>query len=306
MKIALRILAPLFVAILFSVPAMAAQDARMQVQVTAEEGESIDLQGAIEQAAAIMWDRILPQREREKVKAAAAASLLMRAVPGDNSFEIDFQPARVWQYIDAQNMAAIREEPAFNLQLHMQNEYGMSMQGSEATLRQQAGEIARHWGIILREKAPLLELSWQWLGSEQVQLNIRGNSRFPEQSETRTVPTDDAMQAMQKWLQEILLKARDAYAEQKTDETTSRETTRAVGSEMSIHITRTSSLPEQVLFEDALRHDRRVLLLQPHVLSGAEREYILRLETSDDSWLPSWFRQHGMTATATPYGWLVE
>lgn len=278
----------------------------MQVQVTPEEGETIDLQGAIEQAAATMWDRILPQQARGKVEAAAAASLLMRAVPGDNSFEIEFQPARVWQYIDAQQLPAIRQEPAFNLQLHMQNEYGMPMQGSETTLRQQAEEISRHWGIILREKAPLLELNWQWLGSDQVQLNVRGNSRFPEQSETRTVPASDAMQEMQNWLQEVLLKARDAYAEQKTDESPANAAPRAIGSEMLIHISRPSTLPEQVLFEDALRNDHRVLLLQPHVLSGEEREYILRLETTDDSWLPSWFSRHGMTATATPYGWLVE
>lgn len=278
----------------------------MLVDVTPAAGEKLDLHGAINQAADVMWDRIIPRSARARLTAANATRLVMRAIPSNGNFEIEFQPTRVWQYLDAQQLPVIRTEPSFNLQVQMENEYGARMPESESALQAQAHILAGQWGIALNEQAPSLILDWQWLGPNQVQLNIRGNSRFPEQTETRTLTDADPMTSLQAWLQDVLLRARDAYAETAGSEPVSVPVAHPTGTELIVRVQRQATLPEQVLIEDALRDDRRVALLEPLYLSSGEREYRIRLAATDDRWMPEWFAQRGMTATPTPYGWLVQ
>ncbi len=75
-----------------------------------------------------------------------------------------------------------------------------------------------------------------------------------------------------------------------------------------ISIERQASLPEQVLFEDDLRHDPRVASVLPAMLSHAIRRYRLTLkDPQDDQWLSQWFTQHGLSLTRTPdNGWLAR
>jgi len=278
----------------------------MKVNVVPEEGEKLDLRAAINRAADTLWDRIVPQVARDKVSAAEAMPLMMRAVPAGGNFEIEFQPARVWQYLEVKQLPLIRQQPAFNLQLQLHNEYGVRMQGSEKALQQQAAAMSERWGFVLSEEAPLLALSWHWLGANQVQLVVRGNSRLPEQTESRTLTGRDPMAELAIWMQELLVKARDAYAETGEAEPVQAAVVPTDNSELILHIERSATLPEQVLIEDALRRDRRIRQLLPLYLSGKEREYRIKLAVMDGSWIPAWFAQHGMTATAMPNGWLVQ
>jgi len=67
-----------------------------------------------------------------------------------------------------------------------------------------------------------------------------------------------------------------------------------------------ASLPEQVLFEDDLGHDPRVVSLSLRQVNRQSRQYRLGLKGSDDQWLFEWIKLRGMTLTESVEGWLVR
>jgi len=71
-------------------------------------------------------------------------------------------------------------------------------------------------------------------------------------------------------------------------------------------IQRRASLPEQVLFEDDLRHDPRVVSLSLRQVNSQSRQYRLRLKGSDDQWLFEWVKRRGMMLTESAEGWVVR
>ena len=74
-----------------------------------------------------------------------------------------------------------------------------------------------------------------------------------------------------------------------------------------IRVERQASLPEQVLFEDDLRRDPRVISLRPIQLSHAIRQYRLELkDEQDEQWLSQWFAWHGLSLSPTADGWLAR
>jgi len=73
-----------------------------------------------------------------------------------------------------------------------------------------------------------------------------------------------------------------------------------------LSIQRQASLPEQVLFEDDLAHDPRVLSLTLRQVNKDSQQYRLQLKSSDDQWLMAWFSRRGMTLTQSVEGWLAR
>ncbi len=71
-------------------------------------------------------------------------------------------------------------------------------------------------------------------------------------------------------------------------------------------IERHASLPEQVLFEDDLAHDPRVLNLTLKQVSRDQQQYRLQLNSSDEQWLIAWFSSRGMTLTQSFDGWVAR
>jgi len=71
-------------------------------------------------------------------------------------------------------------------------------------------------------------------------------------------------------------------------------------------IQRQASLPEQVLFEQDLAHDPRILSLTLRQVNRAGQQYQLKLKGSNDQWLREWFRQRGMMLTASVEGWVSQ
>lgn len=71
-------------------------------------------------------------------------------------------------------------------------------------------------------------------------------------------------------------------------------------------IERQASLPEQVLFEDDLAHDPRVLRLTLRQVNKDQQQYRLQLKSSDSLWLMAWFGNRGMTLTQSLDGWVAR
>jgi len=71
-------------------------------------------------------------------------------------------------------------------------------------------------------------------------------------------------------------------------------------------VQRPASLPEQILFEDELARDPRVLSLMPRQINKGSQMYRLQLKTPDDQWLMAWFNNRGMRLTQSVDGWVAR
>ena len=314
---------------------MAGGDMRLQVEVMPDEENGsaqalrTDVKKAVDLALPVLWDRLIPVHARHDMPAdAQGLGLLLRASPTAEGMNITFNRSRVWQYLKKRDIPFIDAPPAFNVIVHMYNLAGIAMPQSAALLATYAREEAVRWGYVVREEAPALVLNWRWLDQQQVSLSVRGNSRLPEFVETRMLEAGDPLPQMQAWLLEVMLKARDAYASDAmiagsaavamaggaTGTGTGDAGTGTPGSvpvpmtglERMLTINRHATLPEQVLFEDALRRHPRVAALVPYLLSNNVQQYRLVLKSADDRWLIEWFARNGMQLSPRPDGWLAQ
>jgi len=325
--------------ILFATPALATADARMQVDVLAsdEDGSGLhelhaNIRHAAELALPALWDRIIPRGARNSMPAEVNALLFMqRAAPTDKGVTVTFHDGRVLNYLKSGGLPYIEQEPVWSLSIQLSNESGNAMPQSASSLQAYAGESATHWGFKLDASGDSLVLQWRWLNRSQVNLTARGTSRLGEFSETRQLADGNPFPQLEAWLIEVLLDARDAYAgppaasapvsppgaitattaasgQQETTSVEPAEQPRpaAPDSYLLLSIERQASLPEQVLFEDDLRHDPRIINLSLRQVNRDGQQYRLLLTGSDDQWLVEWFRQRGLTLSPTLEGWVAR
>jgi hypothetical protein len=316
-------------------------DHRMQVEIQAnpeEQGQGLNelhtnIRYAAELALSHLWDRIIPRHARSMVPAnTRAIRFMQRAQPTATGVSISFDPRRVLDFLQTSNIPVIPEQPVWNLDIHMRNAAGQNMAQSASLLQDFAREQAAEQGFGLNPLAASIIMQWRWLDTRQVTMSVRGNSRLAEFQETRMLTPGDPLPQLQQWLVETLLKARDAYASgEPQTETPVVVTTPAVDiygnpiinadpyaaatskpvpvadDGILISIEHQASLPEQVLFEDDLRRDPRVVSLIPRELNQNTQQYRVKLkEPSDTQWLSQWFTQHGLSLTQTPDGWLAR
>ncbi|MDQ7010985.1 MAG: hypothetical protein Q9M29_04115 [Mariprofundaceae bacterium] len=322
-----RLLCGLAILVLLGGARMAGSDMRLQVEVLPDEENGsaqalrTDVKKAVDLALPALWDRLVPVHARHDMpEDGQGLGLLLRASPTADGMNITFNRSRVWQYLKKRNVPFIDAPPAFNVIVHMYNLAGIAMPQSAALLAGYAREEAARWGYQVREDAPALVLNWRWLDQQQVSLSVRGNSRLPEFAETRMLEAGDPLPQMQAWLLEVMLRARDAYA---SDAMTAGSAAVATaggaaagalpgvpvpmsGLERMLTIHRHATLPEQVLFEDALRRHPRVAALVPYLLSNDVQQYRLVLKSADDHWLMEWFARNGMQLSPRPDGWLAQ
>ncbi|MDX8405694.1 MAG: hypothetical protein R8K50_06025 [Mariprofundus sp.] len=328
-----RLLSSLWLALLFVQPALAATDARMQILVTPNEEAGITLQSlqthiaqAADMALPRLWPRIVPQQALINIPSPVAGMrFLQRATPTENGLMISFQARRVFAWLQANNIPYIEQAPAWRVQINLQDEFGRIMTRSGAMLNASAEQMAMDLGYIITPAAPALILDWRWLDSSRVSLSVRGNARLGEYEETRMLASGDPVKQLQPWLQEVLLKARDATL--LPDEPVRQAATllqqpvpmdaghrtmptqagaAAVDDYLLLKVRRHASLPEQILFEQDLRQDPRILDLSLRQVNSDGQQYRLHLKGSDDLWLRDWFSRRGMTLTATIEGWVAS
>jgi len=281
-------------------PQVAAQedDARFTV-VLADDSSS---QGApdtrllLKNALPVLWDRIVPVAERQKAGALGSDSrMVARIVPGRDSTQVVFDGERVFAALREANIPAIVTPPRFHLLITVQNVPGQEMQQTRQLLEEEAARLAPLRGIDLSDNGAGLVMAWHWLDAAHAELSVRGQSRLGEFVETRKIIDADSLPAMQQWLDEVLLKARDAYAydAQAGSDRLGGNAQLANGFSIQLLVQRGGSLLEQVALEESLSHDPRVRRLLPLTLSRDMQRYSVQFEGGDMSWLGEWFARRG-------------
>jgi hypothetical protein len=260
-----------------------------------------------------------------------ALLFMQRAAPTDNGVSITFHDRRVLSYLKSNGLPYIEQAPVWNLSIQLRNESGQTMSQSASLLQAYAEISATNWGYKLDESGDSLILLWRWLDRKQVNLTARGTLRLGEFSETRLLAAGDPVPQLEEWLTEVLLKARDAQAgpqeetvpviapdgtsatitalpQQKTAPTESAEQLLPASQDsyLLLSIKRQASLPEQVLFEDDLQRDPRIINLSLRQVTRDGQQYRLLLKGSDDQWLVEWFRQRGLILSPTLEGWVAH
>jgi hypothetical protein len=297
-------------------------DNRMMVElhaadVPADQAPNLqsDIPGMAKIAIDKLWDRLVPQPRRADMKDTDAMALLQRAVPtSDGGLMLVFSHDRVAQYLQAQDIVYPATAPHFDLAVHLTNPAGMTMPQSEALLMDYAQQNAAREGYAIDAHGDPLDLSWRWQNSQQVALNVTGNPHLPASQEIRTLAPGDPMPQIQAWMDDVMLKARDAYAAPPAKPAASALPTtppadEAAGSApqtLELIVSGTATLAEQVLFEQALTSDPHVAALQLSRVNADSRQYLLHLRQGGEGWLPAWFASHGMQATPTVEGWLAH
>ena len=331
LKHVLKLIATSIAVFCFQSLALAA-DARMQVDVLAET-QHVEVQwlhANVRKAAALalpqLWARIVPQDAQALIpKRIKALRFLQKATPTNAGIRITFHQKRVLNYLKNNNLPYIAQQPVLNVVLQLYNEDGRPMRETANALLDFAISDAPVHGYRVDEQGAALVLLWRWLDYKQVSLSLRGHSKLAEFTETRYLNAGDPLAQIQPWMAQVLLQARDAYAEGGASASVDgRETgTLQTASEQNIPIVklapmpkaevalrlmvhRTASLLDQVLFEDELMQDPRILDLSLRQVNKESQQYSLQLKGSDDQWLTQWFARRGMTLTPTIEGWVAR
>jgi len=284
-------------------------DARLSVELSGDDVQqgAPDTAMLLSRAQPILWDRIVPLAHRAMADALKGNSrMVARIVPGRDSTLVEFQGERVFAALKEAHIPAIITAPRFHLLISVQNVPGQEMQQTSQLLVEEAARLAALHGIELSDDGAGLVLNWHWLDAQHAELSVRGQTRLAEYTETREITDADSLPALQAWLDETLLKARDAYAFEAEAESAALETPSGIDpSLINISVQRDARLLEQVALEDSLARDPRVRSLQPTTLSSGMQRYALRLEGGDASWLAEWFARRGYRLDRLSDGSLV-
>lgn len=322
-----RLFAGIVLALLLGVAsAQAVEDGRMQVFVPAgsDAGDLNRLHTNIQYAAQLalpkLWDRMVTRQGRGAIAGNVnPVQFLQRATPTENGVVVTFSKKRVLAYLKEQELPAIEDEPSLNLEVQLYNPSGQVMAQSASLLQAHAASAAANWGVNVAGYGPSLILQWNWLDQQQVNLTVRGTTLLGEYSESRRLGAGDPVPQLGQWLVEVLLRARDATAAPPVEPVTvvpSDLGAPAVPEQPSIGamqkkrllltIERRASLAEQVLFEDELRREPRVVSLLLHRVNREVQQYRLHLNDADDQWLVEWFRLRGMELAPAVEGWVAR
>ncbi len=289
-------------------------DVRLTVALTKEGGQqgSPDAGLLLKRALPVLWDRIVPLAQRRSAEALDADSrMVARIVPGREETVVEFHGERVFAMLREARISAIVTPPRFHLLISVRNDVGQEMQQTGMLLEEEAKRLAPGYGIELANNGAGLVLAWRWLDALHAELAVRGQSRLSEFVETREIADADSLPVLQGWLEEVLLKARDAYAydtEIFSNAPTEGNAMQAGdGFGIELVVQRGSSLLEQVALEESLAHDPRVRHVLQLSLSRGMQRYRLQLEGGDTSWLGEWFARRGYRMDRLADGsWVVH
>lgn len=282
----------------------AAEDVRMTVKITRQESAAArpNLVAAMRQAVPLLWDRLIPRDRRgEADNLTGALNMVSRIVPAESTTSVDFSRQAVFDYLDHSHMAYLADTPSFHLVLQMQNSVGLPMHQTEELLEQYAQELAIRWGIKLTESAPELIVDWKWIDASYVQLTIGGDTPLHISEQVRDFAGGDPLEAMQRWLEDVLLEARDSFVSAPGGH---QEETGAQAENVGVwlFLDRSLNLGEQIVLEDAIRSDSRVLKLIPHTYSKQRLRYRLVVRGFDTNWISEWFKHRDFQVTVATDG----
>jgi len=340
------IFAVLCLSVLQSVALAADTRMQIDVRADQQQVEVSWLHANVQKAAALalpqLWNRIIPQSAHGLIpKRVRAIQFLQKASPTDNGVRITFNQKRVMAYLKKNKLPYIAQQPDLNVVLQLYNSAGRPMGQTANALLDNATRLAVPLGYRLDDQGASLVLLWRWLDDQHVRLNVRGTSKLNEFSETRRLQAGDPLEQLKPWLRELLLQARDAYVEspdvaqtepgsdhsglaaltpsiapslapQTADPQASSLALSAPAGfmkpavELQLRVMRQASLAEQVLFENELQQDSRILNLSLRQVNQEGQQYRLQLKGADDQWLTAWFARRGMMLKPTIEGWVAR
>ncbi|MDX8381507.1 MAG: hypothetical protein R8M14_05290, partial [Ghiorsea sp.] len=147
--------------------------------------------------------------------------------------------------------------------------------------------------------APVMDV----YGQSMVHVDVQGDFSASLLDETTQVSQGYLSYQLQAWVEQTLLKIRDAYSlgTLEFDD---------VSSELLITVESDFTLASQISLEQALLNEPNITAVVPVLLQKERRQYRLLLRSGDDLWLEGWFAAYGMTAIKQPEGsiskWLVQ
>jgi len=293
-----------------SAQCLAEEDARLKVELSNETQQgNPNARALLKSALPVLWDRLVPRANRASANAIRADSrMVARIIPRGQVTLVEFNGERVFAALRQAHIPAIISQPRFHMLLSLRNDVGIEMQQTRTMLEEEAIRLAPLYGIVFSDDGTGLIMQWRWRNSVHLELAVRGHSRLGEFVETREITDADSLPALQTWLDEVLLRARDAYASG-TDlvEAGNMQTEQAGHAPVILVITRDSRLLEQIALEESLAQDVRVRTVVPLSLGRAERRYALRIEGNDTRWMAEWFSRRGYTLSVQPDGtWLAH
>jgi hypothetical protein len=289
-------------------------DSRLTVILTVDGNQqgAPDVDQLLKTALPVLWNRVVPVVELRRANALGNGNrLVARIIPGPQTTLVQFNSERVFAALREAHIPAIITPPGFHLMINMNNAAGQDMQQTSQLLMAEAARVAPMDGIELSDQGDGLVLTWNWLDAQRVQLSVRGQSRLGEFSEIRTITGADPLPALQSWLDNILLRARDAYAYAAQASANAQvgpagtPTQASEAFDITLVVQRAGSLLAQVALEDSLANDPRVKSLVPLTLSPNMQRYSLQLEGSDTSWMGEWFSRRGYRMDRQADGSLV-
>jgi len=281
---------------------------KVSLSDTALQQGGPDVRTLLNSALPVLWDRLVPKVQRSMADAIAADSrMVARIVPGSEQTLIEFNGERVFAALKKAHIAAIVSEPRFHVLLSVRNDIDQQMQQTRMLLQEQLAQLASPYGMTFSDNGAGLVLQWRWLDISHVELSVRGQSRLGEFSEVREITAADPLPVLQQWMQQVVLKARDAYASDVFlgDDGAPLQTTD--GFSIELIVARDSRLLEQVALEESLSHDVRVHSVLPLGLGRSERRYVVQIDGGDTRWLGEWFSRRGYALSRQADGtWLAR
>ncbi len=270
-------------------------DARFQIHLQQEENmASLDVKDAMTLALPILWKRVVPTVDLEKASALEGRrSLVLQFKPVKHGVYLVFNPVQVKAYLRAYGIAMIPVRPNWNLSIFVLGFPGADKNTALDLMNYSYG-IADDLGFELGPRGKKLQLIFapaiDEYGQALVHVDVQG--AFPANilSTTNQVVDGYLSYQLQAWLDSILREVRDAYS-------LGTLQFKEESSEILITIESEASLASQVMLEQALQHQPKVVSLVPVLLQKARRQYRLTLRDGDDTWIASWFAAYGLTAT---------
>jgi len=283
-------------------------DTRFQVDLNFEDtGVAPSIPDQVQQALPQLWQRIVPQSEQATWHNLQAMLLLKSIHPHGLSSTIIFNKQRVWQELKARKIPYIHSLPRFYITLDILDTLGRHNTPMEVELNTYINQISQQWGIQRNKSGTLLALHVQWLNDRQFYISVLQQGHDSQGDQQHSVQDNHAIQALQTSLLNTLLRVRNQSLVQTTIQQAQIPEEQAVETlSFVLHIQGQTSLSHQILLENALQSDSRVISITPTHIEGKNQSYQVVVNQAPELWLESWFFQRGMTATLGLEGWLAE
>jgi len=280
-----------------------AENTRMNIDIPKQAHP--DIQQAAKHAFPLLLDQLLPQRIRPEGQRILRPDTLVSSLMNHQQYtQVIFHEKSVIQAFKKAKIQWFIQQPRLQLRIEILNTQGKKMNKSQLFMEKMAQDIAHRWGIELHPNGKKLSLKWQWQVDGRVSLNIE--SFLGSSEEQRNINVQHSVPQMKQWLQQVMLKSRDAQLQQSPRNRSNPQGEPTLAEKNKLVVKRPMHLEEAAALESALRSEPNVKSLIFYGFTKQQLSYILELNSPDDDWLQQWFNVRDMKLNRTEQGWAVH